>query len=75
MKKVCFYSQFIYYVANKLAEAAWINRNAIPSEDSTYSLTWSMIEAFGMGKYKISSFKHNNLVLTLSDIPTTFIYV
>jgi NAD+ diphosphatase len=35
---------------NELTEAVWINRHAIPSEDSTFSLTWSMIEAFKNGE-------------------------
>ncbi len=35
---------------NELTEAVWINRHAIPSEDSTFSLTWSMIEAFRNGE-------------------------
>jgi len=39
-------SNYIKIDTNELAEAQWINRNAIPSEDSNFSLTWSMIEAF-----------------------------
>ncbi len=31
---------------NELAEAVWTQRDAIPDNDSTFSLTWSMIEAF-----------------------------
>ena len=35
---------------NELTEAVWVNRHAIPSEDSTFSLTWTMIEAFRNGE-------------------------
>ncbi len=31
---------------NELSEAVWMHRNAIPSNDSSLSLTWNMIETF-----------------------------
>ena len=43
-------SDYIKIDTNELAEAVWISRHAIPSEDSTLSLTWSMIEAFRNGE-------------------------
>jgi len=35
---------------NELAEAVWIHRDALPNNDSTLSLTWTMIEAFRNGE-------------------------
>ncbi len=35
---------------NELAEAIWIHRHALPANDSIFSLTWTMIEAFRNGK-------------------------
>lgn len=34
---------------NELAEAVWVHRDALPNNDSTLSLTWTMIEAFRNG--------------------------
>jgi len=34
---------------NELTEAVWIHRHALPTDDSTFSLTWNMIEAFRNG--------------------------
>ena len=35
---------------NELAEAVWIHRHTLPTNDSTLSLTWTMIEAFRNGE-------------------------
>lgn len=35
---------------SELAEAEWFSRGDIPPEDSTFSLTWTMIEAFRQGE-------------------------
>ena len=43
-------SNHIKIDTNELTEAVWVNRHEIPSEDSTFSLTWRMIEAFKNGE-------------------------
>jgi NAD+ diphosphatase len=35
---------------NELSEAVWFSREKLPSDDSTLSLTWTMIEAFRNGE-------------------------
>ena len=35
---------------NELAEAVWVQRDALPDNDSTLSITWTMIEAFRNGE-------------------------
>jgi NAD+ diphosphatase len=34
---------------NELTEAVWVYRQALPADDSAFSLTWNMIEAFRNG--------------------------
>ncbi|MFC2145525.1 NAD(+) diphosphatase [Actinomycetota bacterium] len=35
---------------NELAEAVWIHRDGLPANDSIFSITWTMIEAFRNGE-------------------------
>jgi NAD+ diphosphatase len=42
-------SQALSIDSRELAEAVWFHRDALPSDDTTLSLTWEMIDAFKRG--------------------------